>query len=506
MSQGAKGQTLQDQVLRRARAAIGTTSIQLASPFAVAEARVRRAHGFSAPTPEEVFAFWESRQPGSRVGDDRYRWEVSHKRCQPGAHVPPEGEWRPFRPDLPKDRELGLSLPLSITEQASFLAETAERSDATGVRARTLLSECEPLMRRDLAACIAAASPWCDTFALLSLTKHDRALDRFGPIALAIATSYASLSDKGAVTGLRSPFYEKPLVSASAQLATALVKLGVELARVGALVRHVREAQHDSGGWGDPHGQEEKFGRDELLTTLVSADLLARVDPKFDPERALQWMAAAQSPSGFFMAFGPELVWLTGEVVDFQRDTVRSFSQRFGFPHVPALNLDRKTGLPFFAYFDDLARLFGELPGVAETTTELAFIDLAGFRAFNTTYGQDLGDSVLSVFAETITGVKGARAIRDGGDEFLVLGSPTRRGLAKDLDDLRTRWPAEFRANFPNAGVVSPRILVAATKCGDIRACREALGRRIGELKAKVAAPPPEGVLEVVEECLAIGV
>jgi hypothetical protein len=45
---------------------------------------------------------------------------------------------------------------------------------------------------------------------------------------------------------------------------------------------------------------------------------------------------------------------------------------------------------------------------------------------------------------------------------------------------------------------VAPRILVAATGCGAIRACRELLGKRVGELKMRSKSPEPEGVLEVV--------
>jgi hypothetical protein len=489
----------------RAREAIGRADVQLGSPFAAAEARVLCELGFEGPRTEEMVAFWESRQAGSRAGDDRYRWEVSHKRCQPGAHVPPEVSWRLFRPDLPRDgdrMELALSLPVSIAEQTNLLCTLAEgdggRAGDLAARARNLLTESEPVMRRDLATCIAALNPWTDTFTLRCLVRHDRALARFGPIALAIATSYAFLADKGYLAGLRHPFYDKPLVSATAQLAAALVKLGVELGRLGSLVSHVRAAQRGNGAWGDAHGLEKTLPREDLLATLACAELLSRVDPTFDPTPALAWIARAQEPSGFFVAHGPELVWLTGEVIDLAGRATLPFPERFSFPHVAPLNLDRKTLLPFYAYFDDLARLFAELPGIAVTTTELAFIDLAGFRAFNTQHGQDMGDLVLGAFAEAIARVPGARAIRDGGDEFLVVGAPTRRAMASDLDATRARWPDEFRRRFPGAEVVVPRILVATTRCADVRACREALGRRVGDLKARAKSPPPEGVLEVV--------
>lgn len=51
------------------------------------------------------------------------------------------------------------------------------------------------------------------------------------------------------------------------------------------------------------------------------------------------------------------------------------------------------------------------------------FLDVDDFRAFNNTYGHELGDKVLSVLSETIRkniGVKDL-AIRYGGEEFLII-------------------------------------------------------------------------------------
>ena len=142
-----------------------------------------------------------------------------------------------------------------------------------------------------------------------------------------------------------------------------------------------------------------------------------------------------------------------------------------------------------------LARLFASLPSLAASETELGFIDLAGFRAFNNAHGQDAGDAVLAAFAGALSGVDAAAAIRDGGDEFLLVGAPARGGLSRDLDSFRRAWPAAFRARFgADVPPVAPRILVTKTRGGDLRAAREVLGRTIASLKDR-EKPGPEGVL-----------
>src|SRR5262249_1960086 len=147
-------------------------------------------------------------------------------------------------------------------------------------------------------------------------------------------------------------------------------------------------------------------------------------------------------------------------------------------------NRDRKTGLPFFAYFVDLAALFADLPGLSASATEMAFVDLAGFGAFNNKFGQDLGDAVLRAFAEEIERTPAAKVVRDGGDEFLVVGAPERKGLTRDLDAFRKQWPGRFCARFgKDAPPVAPRILVSRARGGELRRAREELGRGIGELK-----------------------
>lgn len=163
-------------------------------------------------------------------------------------------------------------------------------------------------------------------------------------------------------------------------------------------------------------------------------------------------------------------------------------------------NLDKKTGLPFFAYFADLAELFSELAGLSQTHTQLAFIDLAGFRAFNNRFGQDVGDQVLAHFAQVLRELPGARVVRDGGDEFLVVGAPTRSGLTQDLEQLRQDWPRRFHGRFGReVAPVAPRILVSTVRANGLMRAREALGRAVSPLKKRAPTPSAEGVLEVLE-------
>ena len=466
-------------------------AIDDASPYAASEALAKRALGFDAGDTARL-AFWGKRVPGARIGDDRYRWEISHHRCKGGAHVPPREQWGMLRPESERDVEtveLRLSIPLSVADACEYLAEL-------GAPAAEMLAEAAPLFRRDLATHVQAQHPWSDTFALRCVTRRSQALEKLHPLAVAIAATYAPLAETGVVVGTRFPLAERKLVSATAQLAGGLSALGLDLPLVGKLLASVRAAQHDNGGFGDdlPDRIAERYGREDLLTTLVATEALASLDPSFDLERALAWMAGKQRPDGFFVVFGPELGWLTGEILSLARGAERPFAERFRFPQVPQANLDRKTGLPFFAYFDDLTQLFGALSGLAAATVPVAFLDLAGFGKFNNAFGQDMGDSVLALLARELEKVPFARAIRDGGDEFIVVGAPGRADLGQDLDAFRARWPARFRGVFgEDVPPVAPRIMWTEQRGGALRSAREQLGRGMGSLKTRFATPPPDG-------------
>jgi GGDEF domain-containing protein len=232
-----------------------------------------------------------------------------------------------------------------------------------------------------------------------------------------------------------------------------------------------------------------------VLTSWAAADLLACVDPSFDPEPIARLFEAWRGEDGFWRALGPDAPWLTLEILRWLVATSRPFAERFRWPFLHASNRDRKTLLPFYAYFADLSRLFASLPGLSSSSTPIAFVDLAGFRNFNNRHGQERGDAVLHEFARALDELPSARAIRDGGDEFLIVGAPERASLHDDIDALRRSWPARFQAVFgADIQPVAPRILVGRVRGDALTRTRERLGREIGSLKSS-APVPPEGIL-----------
>jgi len=478
---------------------LASCEVLAASPVSAATARARAWAG--APVaPGELIEAWKARQPGSNAGSTRYRWDLSHYRCKPPIFAGPAAEWHAWRPAEeqeirrnPHRFEERFLLPLMIAESCEFLLEVAAQTDEVGSDAKALLFECEPVLRRDLAGHALLAHAFFDTLAAFCLVHTMHAIDRLHPGLFALCAAYADAARRsdGVLLGSRFPFYGKPQVSASAQLAAGLLHLGMDLSLLAKLVEFVRAAQRPSGGWGDADGP------DDVLTTFVAFDLLARLDPTFDARRAAGALRAFQSKDGLFRALGPEAAWLTKGVASLLEDSSRPFPERFRWPHVPLLARDRKTGLPFYAYFDDLGRLFSELGGLGESTVELAFVDLAGFRAFNNRYGQDMGDEVLRAFAEEIGALPTSRAVRDGGDEFLIVGTPTRSGIDRDVRALCASWPERFRRRFgTGAPPVAARILVGEARAKDLGGLRERLGRALSELKLGHKDVPSEGLVE----------
>ncbi len=481
-----------DSIARAARALHSLGATPPSEPLAPVILRARAALGAPVDRPA-LFAYWRGRDPGSITSSMRYRWDLSHKRCVLPSYAGAPETWRAWRPleqplleKDPFEFEERLTVPILIAECAELLLESE------GEDAKELFAEAEPVFRRDLAFYIQAAHAWADTFALARIARRPRALARLYPLAVAIAVSYAGLADRagGRVLGTRFPLHDVALVSASAQLASGLVALGMSLDLVARLLAFVAGERRASGAWGDGKGP------DDVMTTLAAASLLARLDPGFDPAPTAAYFAKQQRPDGWFRALGPEAPWLTAEIRAWLVDASRPFSDRFEWPYVPDFNLDHKTRVPFFAAFSELARFFGALEGLAAARVDLAFLDLAGFRAFNNAYGQEMGDAVLAAFAAELAKTPSARTIRDGGDEFLVVGAPTRGGLEGDLDAFRRAWPRAFRARFgADAPPVAPRILVTETRGGNLSSVREMLGRRVGTLKHDAPNPGEEGVL-----------
>lgn len=484
--------------LSRARGALleQSSAAPLTEPLAAALHRTASELGRAA-SAAELLQHWSSRSPGHPRSETRYRWELCHRRGTPlPPYAPDPAEWTAWRPSeqarlerAPFDFETQLLAPMILTENGELLCEQSKDAGAEGDLARILLDEALPIFRRDFARHVQLAEPWEDTFALWCLTRRPQMLELLHPIAVAIASSYAA--DCGsAVRGERFPFHGTPLVSASAQLASSLLLIGMDLQTAAGLADFVRDSRRPSGAWGD--GDEPE----DVLTTLVCADLLATIDPGFDPGPTLEFIRERQHADGLWRALGPDAPWLTAEILRWATTAVRPFSERFRWPHRAPSVRDQKTGLPFFAHFVELAQLFGAFPTLAESSLQVGFIDLIGFRAFNNRYGQAAGDDVLSLFARELEALPLTRAIRDGGDEFLVLGAPCGGSLRSTLDTFRNSWPQVFRACFgDDVPPVAPRILLGEATGKTLRATREELGRGITALKDMVAEDPTTGFL-----------
>lgn len=469
--------------------------------------------GGVAPHPDrdrELLAAWAARHRNDAPdGGRRYRWAISP--TEVAAFPPwigPRKSWRPWRPrdadEWQQNDRLSierytapatlslyyrLMLPIILTETMDWLAGVIRRDGPDAVRARALLADAMPALRRDAARWAVGFDAWGDTFALWCLARHPGALRRLHPFAVAIADSYADAAQLGGmVTGKRFPFAGTPLVSASAQLARGLMALGLGPRVVGVLARLVEHAEDPTGGWGDAGGPVDP------LTTLVSADLLAGLDPSFDPERTMDTLARLQRPDGTWRALGPETAWLTVEIAALIERLGRPFPWRFQWPHLALEHRDRRTGLPFLSYLQEAATLFAELPQLGALPIEMAFLDIAGFGEWNNRLGMDRGDALLRRLADSLAGIPGVLAVRDGGDEFLVVGRPGATGLANLMTRFRQVWAEALRTG-PGPTLPAPLRVVGMAGCAaDLIAMRDELGRAIGQLKAEHPMPPPPGV------------
>ena len=219
----------------------------------------RASHGLGASPPvAPLLDFLENRAPGSPRGDSRYRWELSHRiGVKHPSYAPSRRTWTAWRhgeePSLDRDPfsvEARLLLPVILSENLEVLLEAAAGDEPSASRARALVDEAAPVIRRDIARYITCTDAWEDTFALWCITRTPRALDLLHSLAVALGVTYAA-GQQGPIRGNRFPYYEKPLVSANAQLASALLALGIDLDVATMAVRFVGDHRRPSGGWSD---------------------------------------------------------------------------------------------------------------------------------------------------------------------------------------------------------------------------------------------------------------
>ena len=81
--------------------------------------------------------------------------------------------------------------------------------------------------------------------------------------------------------------------------------------------------------------------------------------------------------------------------------------------------IDKLTGLPGKSSFEHV--LFDVFDASEDGPVTLAIIDVDFFKLINDELGHDVGDAVLMMTAKILSGMPGAKAVRYGGDEFVVL-------------------------------------------------------------------------------------
>ncbi len=486
------GGTDPDAALQIARGRLARLAQEIGAhdPFAASVLLADR--GAARVGTARLLAAWTARLDRRDDERDAYPWD-------PPRLIPTIGSAR-------ADREIGVPVgtadrraPRALRDALGLVESTAlllEASASGGDQVRSagdrLLAELRPRIEADVASCVMGSDAWRDTLLLWLVTRRERVLAELHPLAFAIANRYAMLARRsaGLVCGNVDRDRSAPLVSASAHLASALWAIGYFPSLVPGLVAFVQDSMGPLGGWKDPGESEDP------LTTLAAADLLLGVDPGFDGHPTATFLARLQRRDGGWGVGGNEVPWLTAAVVEWLERRDLPFHQRFRWPACHRWERDRKTGIPGFAHFGQLARAFADLDGLAGRPVGVAFVDLAGFHAFNNRFGMALGDRVLREFAQALAELPGATAIRDGGDEFLVVGAPERDGLASDLDAFRVAWPGRFASVFgTEAPPVAPRILVTATDARGLVAARDVLGERIGALKEEHPQPDQNGVL-----------
>ena len=478
----------------RAWIAEHTAALPIRDPYSGAAQVARRELGLPAAI-DELLEFWATQVEGCSGELRRYPWLVSYRRwINPPAYAGAADTWRSWRAAERQLDEAGklsywMGVPLIVCHNGELLEERAAAGHPV---ARDLLDMFAPVMRKDFAQYIVAEHPWTDTFALWCLSRSPLTFHRLQPIALALASTFAAGAAKaGHVAGNGFPYHDVPLPSASAHLAGSLLSLGIETTLIAALMEFLTRTCRASGGWGDGEDPED------ALTTFVAADLLGSIDPDHDTMRGAAFLLAHQQLNGAWRALGPEMPWLTGEIVRWLAQVEAPFYRRFRWPRLSDSNVDSKTRLPGYGYFRSYQELCAGLPGLSRSEMDMAFLDLAGFKTFNDRFGQDMGDEVIVLLAQALSDIPDARAIRDGGDEFLIVGAPTDRGLEERLRAFTRGWPAIFQKRFgADAPVVAPRIALGAGTGGNLRDLREKLGRSITQLKREAPKPEPSGILK----------
>lgn len=428
-------------------------------------------------------------------GANRFRW-----RLPVGSWIPLERRtrWRPAEAEQaerqPGEHAARLWTGPVIVEHLAWLETLAAGEDRTiAARARVIADEALPAIEDVVAATVGGIDPWADTFLLWSFVREPRALRPVRSLVLALAARYVARAARtgGPVHGRTFPFYDQAMPSATAHLATAAAALGEGIGWVDEQLAFLAAVRSPDGSWGDPHQPPD------LLTTLAATRLFGSLDPSFDPVRTvapLRRLAAECGPRPG--PIGPEWPWVAKELRALAAWAELPFTRRFRWPNVPESAVDRRVRVPRLEGYLMVADLFRAVPALGRGRVDVAFLDLANFGKWNSEHGQAAGDDLLALLTRQLRTIDDSRTYRDGGDEFLLVGTPGTDGLADRLASLSRDWPEIQRAAFPSLPVVPIRAVVGREPAHALREARERQGVAIGSLKAAHPRPPDEGVIE----------
>ncbi len=286
------------------------------SPFRPAVLRWAATNGRPVD-PIPLLDTLETNRIGCRGGARRYRWSFS---VAGWIALDDRLRWRPAEREFAErhgaEHAARLWVPPVLVEHVEWL-DRIGRSDGpadVATRARALLAEALPTVEDDVAVRIAGVEAWGDTFLLWAFARRPRALARVPGLVSAIASRYAARADRtdGLVHGRSYPFFDVPMTSATAHLASAAARTGEGLGMVARAVEWLRTERRPDGGWGDPRQPTD------VLTTLAVAELLGLLDAMFDPVSVLDAMEAQVTERGGRPAMvGPEWPWLAAELLAF---------------------------------------------------------------------------------------------------------------------------------------------------------------------------------------------
>jgi diguanylate cyclase (GGDEF)-like protein len=141
--------------------------------------------------------------------------------------------------------------------------------------------------------------------------------------------------------------------------------------------------------------------------------------------------------------------------------------------------VDELTGLSNRSHFHELLNQACEVSAQAQTTFNLAFIDLDRFKPINDAFGHEAGNRVLREFAQRLRALapEGASVGRLGGDEFAMLFTSASAEESAALVErvlLAARTPFAYEgveltvsasvgvSTFPHCGRTCPELLHSA--------------------------------------------